>query len=223
MLGGAAMLHAQPGKVQPGKARVLLYKDRMAAQFDTVDVVKNVIKANPLLFFRGEIPLYYERAISPNVSLEVGLGVTLRNYIALSFVGDDADDFGAGTEIIANPSYHLAARFYFVHDLEPQGFYLQPGYSHLVYTKDIGVKDTTGRFTGRQLRDERTFNDLRLMLGYQSLSTRSNWLFDVYGGVALRDRSMTVVVVSDKYTYNVEERKDRVPAFFLGIRVGVGW
>lgn len=217
------MLHAQPGKVQPGKARVLLYKDRMAAQFDTVDVVKNVIKANPLLFFRGEIPLYYERAISPNVSLEVGLGVTLRNYIALSFVGDDADDFGAGTEIIANPSYHLAARFYFVHDLEPQGFYLQPGYSHLVYTKDIGVKDTTGRFTGRQLRDERTFNDLRLMLGYQSLSTRSNWLFDVYGGVALRDRSMTVVVVSDKYTYNVEERKDRVPAFFLGIRVGVGW
>lgn len=217
------MLHAQAGKVQPGKARVLLYKDRMAAQFDTVDVVKNVIKANPLLFFRGEIPLYYERAISPNVSLEVGLGVTLRNYIALSFVGDDADDFGAGTEIIANPSYHLAARFYFVHDLEPQGFYLQPGYSHLVYTKDIGVKDTTGRFTGRQLRDERTFNDLRLMLGYQSLSTRSNWLFDVYGGVALRDRSMTVVVVSDKYTYNVEERKDRVPAFFLGIRVGVGW
>jgi len=217
------MLHAQSGKVQPGKARVLLYKDRMAAQFDTVDVVKNVIKANPLLFFRGEIPLYYERAISPNVSLEVGLGVTLRNYIALSFVGDDADDFGAGTEIIANPSYHLAARFYFVHDLEPQGLYLQPGYSHLVYTKDIGVKDTTGRFTGRQLRDERTFNDLRLMLGYQSLSTRSNWLFDVYGGVAFRDRSMTVVVVSDKYTYNVEERKDRVPAFFLGIRVGVGW
>ncbi len=217
------MLQAQAGKVQPGKARVLLYKDRMAAQFDTVDVVKNVIKANPLLFFRGEIPLYYERAISPNVSLEVGLGVTLRNYIALSFVGDDADDFGAGTEIIANPSYHLAARFYFVHDLEPQGLYLQPGYSHLVYTKDIGVKDTTGRFTGRQLRDERTFNDLRLMLGYQSLSTRSNWLFDVYGGVAFRDRSMTVVVVSDKYTYNVEERKDRVPAFFLGIRVGVGW
>ncbi len=217
------MLHAQAGKVQPGKARVLLYKDRMAAQFDTVDVVKNVIKANPLLFFRGEIPLYYERAISPNVSLEVGLGVTLRNYIALSFVGDDADDFGAGTEIIANPSYHLAARFYFVHDLEPQGFYLQPGYSHLVYTKDIGVKDTTGLFTGSKLRDERTFNDLRLMLGYQSLSTRSNWLFDVYGGVALRDRSMTVVVVSDKYTYNVEERKDRVPAFFLGIRVGVGW
>jgi len=217
------MLQAQPGKVQPGKARVLLYKDRMAAQFDTVDVVKNVIKANPLLFFRGEIPLYYERAISPNVSLEVGLGVTLRNYIALSFVGDDADDFGAGTEIIANPSYHLAARIYFVHDLEPQGLYLQPGYSHLVYTKDIGVKDTTGLFTGRQLRDERTFNDLRLMLGYQSLSTRSNWLVDVYGGVAFRDRSMTVVVVSDKFTYSVEERKDRVPAFFLGLRVGVGW
>jgi hypothetical protein len=228
MVGCAAMVHAQPGKVQPGKARVLLYKDRMAAQFDTVDVVKNVIKANPLLFFRGEIPLFYERAISPNVSLEVGLGVTLRNYIALSFAADDADDFGAGTEIIANPSYHLAARFYFIHDLEPQGLYLQPGYSHLVYSKDILVRRSDGTFSDTKYRDERTFNDLRLMLGYQSLSTRSNWLFDVYGGVALRDRRMLVVreeldLATDEYTYSVEERKDRVPAFFLGIRVGVGW
>jgi hypothetical protein len=219
---------AQPKKVQPGKARVLLYKERMAAQFDTVDVVKNVLKINPLLFFRGEIPLYYERAISPNVSLEVGLGVTLRNYMALSFTGDDADDFGAGTEIIANPSYHIAARFYFVHDLEPQGLYLQPGYSHLVYSKDIGVRLPDGSFSDEKYRDERTFNDLRLLLGYQSLSVRSNWLFDVYVGAAFRDRRMLVVeemlnLVTDEYTYKVEERNDRVPAFFLGIRAGLGW
>ncbi len=228
LLSVPTLLLAQPRKVQPGKARVLLYKERMAAQFDTVDVVKNVLKINPLLFFRGEIPLYYERAISPNVSLEVGLGVTLRNYMALSFVGDDADDFGAGTEIIANPSYHIAARFYFVHDLEPQGLYLQPGYSHLVYSKDILERRPDGSFSDTKYRDERTFNDLRLFLGYQGLSMRSNWLFDLYGGVAFRDRRMLVVeetlnLVTDQYTYNVEERKDRVPAIFLGIRVGVGW
>jgi hypothetical protein len=219
---------AQPKKVQPGKARVILYKERMAAQFDTVKVVKNVLKVNPLLFFRGEIPLYYERALTPNVSLELGLGVTLRNYIALSFAGDDADDYGAGTEIIANPSYHIGARFYFVHDLEPQGFYFQPGFSHLVYSKDILVRGPDGSFTEEKYRDERTFNDLRAILGYQMLSATSNWLFDLYGGVAYRDRRMLVVeerlnLQTDEYTYSVEERKDRVPAIFLGVKIGLGF
>lgn len=220
--------YAQPGKVQPGKARVILYKERMAAQFDTVKVVKNVLKVNPLLFFRGEIPLYYERALTPNLSLELGLGVTLRNYIALSFAGDDADDYGAGTEIIANPSYHIGARIYFVHDLEPQGFYVQPGFSHLVYSKDILVRGPDGSFTEEKYRDERTFNDLRAIMGYQMLSATSNWLFDLYAGVAYRDRRMLVVeerlnLQTDAYTYTVEERKDRVPAIFLGVKIGLGF
>ena len=67
--------------------------ERLAAQFDTVKCVKNVIKLNPLIFFRGEIPIYYERSITPRLGIEVGVGVTLRNYLALSFTGDDADDF----------------------------------------------------------------------------------------------------------------------------------
>lgn len=33
---------------QPGKTKVVLYKDRLAAAFDTVDCVKNVVKFNPL-------------------------------------------------------------------------------------------------------------------------------------------------------------------------------
>jgi hypothetical protein len=219
---------AQPRKVQPGKARVILARERMAEQFDTVDVVKNVFKFNPLLFFRGEIPLYYERALTPNVSLELGLGVTLRNYLALSFTGDDADDYGAGTEIIANPSYHVAARIYFVHDLEPQGFYVQPGFAHLVYSKDILVRAPDGSFTEEKYRDERTFNDLRVLVGFQQLGSSSNWLFDVYGGVAYRDRRMLVVneqldLQNDLYTYSVEERKDRVPAIFLGVKIGLGF
>jgi hypothetical protein len=219
---------AQPRKVQPGKARVILERQRMAAQFDTVDVVKNVLKFNPLLFFRGEIPLYYERALTPNVSLELGLGITLRNYLALSFTGDDADDYGAGTEIITNPSYHVGARIYFVHDLEPQGMYIQPGFAHLVYSKDILVRAPDGSFTEEKFRDERTFNDLRLLIGYQQLGSSSNWLFDIYGGMAYRDRRMLVVeerlnLETDAYTYTVEERKDRVPAIFIGVKIGLGF
>src|SRR5690606_34598026 len=41
------------------KTKVVLYKDRVAAKWDTVNCVKNVLKFNPLLFLRGEIPIYY--------------------------------------------------------------------------------------------------------------------------------------------------------------------
>ena len=213
---------------QPNKTRVVLYKDRLAAQFDTVDCVKNAFKINPLLFFRGEIPIYYEHALTPKLSLEVGLGVTLRNYLALSFVGDDADDFGAGTEIVPNLSYHMGARWYFADDLEPVGPYMQVEYAHLTYTKDITAKDSTGQFTDATYRDERTYNDVRLYYGYQMLGVSNNWLFDVYGGVAFRSRNQVIVhetldLTTDQYTYEVTESTDNVPAFFLGMKLGIGF
>lgn len=223
------LLFVLQAAAQDPKPKVVLYKDRLAAQFDTVDCVKNVFKINPLLFFRGEIPLYYERALTPNLSLELGVGVTLRNYLALSFVGDDADDFGAGTKIIPRPSFHIAARFYFQDDLEPQGFYLQPEFAHLRYSKDISTKmDSTGVFTGESLLDDRTYNDLRLLAGYQVLSGSSNWMVDFYGGFALRSRNMVVVkenhdVTAETYTYTVTETTDAVPAIFLGVKFGVGF
>lgn len=216
------------GHAQKGKTKVVLYKDRLAAAFDTVDCVKNVVKMNPLLFFRGEIPIYFERAITPRISLEAGVGVTLRDYLALSFNSDDADDYGAGTEIIPQVSFHVGIRYYLVDDLEPQGLYLQPNFSHLRYTKDIRTKSPTGELTDTVLRDDRTYNDIRLYLGYQLLSSNSNWMFDLYGGVGYRDRYMIKVnerldFTTDQYTYTVEETKDQTVAFFLGVKVGMGF
>ena len=213
---------------QTTKPKVLLYKDRMAAEFDTVKVMKNVVKANPLLFFRGEIPLYYERALAPNVSIEVGLGLTLRNYLALSLVGDDADDFGAGTEIIPSMSVRAGVRFYLEHDLEPQGWYIQPEFGQITYAKDIRISDPAGGFSEERLRDRRTFNDIRMFGGYQMLSYSSNWVLDFYGGIAFRVRDQLVVTETvdpalRTFTYQQEQRNDRVPAAFLGLKVGYGF
>ncbi len=226
-LGLAYSAHAQKPKT-----KVVLYKERLAAQFDTVDCVKNAFKINPLLFFRGEIPLYYEHALTPRLSLEVGVGVTLRNYLALSFVGDDADEFGAGTEIVPNLSYRMGARYYLVDDLEPQGTYFQLDYAHLAYTKDIRKKEAGGGFTNETARDERTYNDVRLLFGYQSLGVSNNWLFDVYGGLGFRARNQIVVnpnhVVAtadtpESYNYEVTESSDNVPALFLGVKLGLAF
>ncbi len=210
------------------RTRVLLRKEMLTAQFDTVKVVKNMFKVNPLLFFRGEIPLYYERALTYRLSLELGVGVTLRNYMALTFMGDDADDFGAGTEIIPSMSFRMAARFYLEDDLEPQGWYVQPEFGHLVYRKDIREMGPDGYFTDTRYRDERTFNDIRALVGYQMLGRSSNWLWDLYGGFAFRDRNLRKVneeldVATRLFTYEIVESNDIIPAFFLGVKVGVGF
>lgn len=210
------------------KPRVVLQKDWGKARFDTVSVMKNVVKVNPLLFFRGEIPIHYERALSPQLSIKVGAGITLRNYLAMSFAGDDADDFGAGTEIVPGFTYRIAARFYLEDDPEPQGWYLQPEFARITYIKDILVADASGGFTEERLRDRRIYNDIRLLSGYQVLSYSSNWVFDMYGGLAFRVRDMQVVnetldPVARTFSYAQEQRNDRVPAFFLGVKIGLGF
>lgn len=230
-ISASASAQDKPKKDKP-KTKVVLYKEQLAQQFDTVDCIKNIIKINPLIFFRGEIPIYYERALTPKLSLEVGLGVTLRNYLALSFVGDDADDFGAGTDIIANPSYHIGARFYFADDIEPTGLYLNPEFAHLVYSKDIRHKNPDGTFGNERSLDERTYNDIRLMLGYQSIGYSNNWVLDFYGGLAFRNRDNIVVKethlfnddgTTDKFTYDSVQVNENVLAFFLGLRIGLGF
>ena len=225
-------LHAQEmeRKKRPKRSSVVLYKERLAAQFDTVKSVKNVIKLNPLLFFRGEIPIYYERALTPHLGIEAGLGFTWRNYLNVSLVGDatDADDYGAGTDLIARPSYHLGIRWYFPDDIEPQGTYAQIEFAHLEYLKDISRKDSSGFFTDVKDLDSRIYNDFRVLIGYQRLSVTSNWLFDVYGGLALRDRHLEIVketldLSQGVYNYAIETKDDLTAAFFLGVKVGIGF
>ena len=230
ILGLTLLLISLQALAQPGKTKVVLYKDRLAAAFDTVDCVKNVVKINPLVFFRGEVPIYYERAITPKLSLEAGVGITLRNYLALSFTGDDADDFGAGTEIVPRLSFNAGFRYYFTDDLEPQGAYGQISFAHLNFTKDIRTKGPTGEFTDVKLRDDRTYNDVRFLIGYQMLSSNSNWMFDVYGGPAFRDRfnvkvqeRLDLTGERPSWAYTIEESKDQTVAFFLGVKIGMGF
>lgn len=56
---------------------------------------------------------------------------------------------------------------------------------------DIRTKGPTGEFTDVVYRDDRTYNDVRFLFGYQRLSSNSNWLFDVYGGPAFRATAST--------------------------------
>ena len=208
--------------------RVLLEREKLAQQFDTSRVVKNVFKLNPLLLLRGEVPLYYERALTYRLSAEVGIGFTMRNYMAMTFDGDDADDIGAGVHVVKRPSLRGGFRYYLRDDLEPQGPYAQLEFAHLSYVKNISMLGPDRIPTDEVLRDERIYNDLRLLAGFQQLGRASNWLFDVYAGLGYRMRHEQVVqetfdLADGTYSYRLEKRNDRVPGFFLGIKAGLGF
>jgi hypothetical protein len=227
LVAGLAVTLGLSAQSEP-KTKVVLYKDRLNAAFDTVDCVKNVIKVNTLSFLRGEFPVYYERAITHDVSVEIGAGVTFRNYIPLTMEGDYVDDYSAGTEIKIGPSFHAGFRYYFLDDIEPQGGYLHLDFAYLEYIKDIRTKNAQGEFTEVKYRDTQTYNDIRLLYGYQVLSATSNWLFDFYGGVGLRDQRATNVVenydiATNVWSYEINEIDQVVPAVFLGVKVGVGF
>ncbi len=183
---------------QKGKTKVVLYKDSWPPQFDTVNCVKNVFKINPLLFFRGEIPLYYERALTAAPELGSGCwgylsGITWR----YSFAGDDADDYGAGAEIISKSQFphRVYATIPSDRHRTARVLYCRLEFAHLQYTKDIRQKSPTGAFTDKKLRDERIYNDLRLLFGYQLLAAQQQ--LDVRylwrSRTAYRDRAMVKV------------------------------
>lgn len=221
------LLTCGAASAQEGHTKVLLHKDRLAAEWDTVNCVKNVLKLNPLLFLRGEVPLYYERALSHRVSVELAAGLTGRSYIG--GLGDDPPDpYSSGMRMRHRPSAHAGIRWYLTDDLEPQGLYMHGEFAYLEHVKDITLRDSAGQFTGESLTDRRVYNDLRLFIGYQRLSSTSNWLWDAYCGAGFRNRAIHHVeehvdTVDRHWSYEVTETHDGVPVLFLGVKVGYGF
>lgn len=210
------------------KMRVVLQVDSAAGPLDTVNLVRNSIKLNPLLLLRGEVPIYYEHALSRRVSLVLAAGISTRNTLDMGHSHEHVDAYSAGTKVIAKPALHAGLRYYLTKDMEAQGFYVQGEFVYLDHSKNITLKDAQGRFTERTLRDQRIYKDERLYFGYQRLASTSNWLFDAYGGLGLRSRAMDEVnehldLGDGKWSYTQEVVRDQVVAYFLGIKVGYGF
>ncbi len=210
------------------KMKVLLQKDGPTGPVDTVKLVRNALKVDPLLFLRGEVPLYYERVLSPRVSLELAVGLTTRNTMDLPRSHENADSYSAGERMITRPSFHAGLRYYVTKDMEPQGFYFQGEFAYIEHAKDISLKDKRGRMTDVVLRDESLFRDGRLYIGYQRLASTNNFLLDAYFGAGLRSSSLNSVherldLENNEWSNTQEASNDQVTAIFFGVKMGYGF
>jgi len=184
----------------------------------------NCIKWHYSLLGRGIFLMDYERPISPKFSIEVGAGLTFRDFIFEAFRSDyfelGSDDFKFGYALEAG------ARFYPKEADEFTGFYVSPMVSYRKYNVpqivSSGSQSSSSTFSPGY-----NFTDLQFKIGfcYESL-----WDFDllgeVYFGVGVRYakvsyygvqyNSMTGVGV-----YTPMEKKLQLPQLMAGLKFGL--
>jgi hypothetical protein len=191
---------------------------------DSLYAVRNTFKIDPLQVINGDIPLLFEKYITKHISVELGLGVTRRNFLSPVFEYD-LDNLSRSVKIRTQPSFKIGFRYYFDNNEELDGFYVSPEYNYRVNRKDFLVLDSIGNTTGSEFIDKRTYTDLKLVIGRQVLSYSSNFLVDYYLGFGFRSKKLNEVhqLIGNSEDYFYEVKNENKIAFFIGIKLGFGF
>ena len=191
---------------------------------DSLLAVRNSFKLDPLQIVVGDVPILFEKYIAKHLSLEVGLGITRRNFLSPIFEYD-LDNLSRKIKIKSLPSYKIAFRFYFDDNEELDGYYISPEFSYKTNRKDFLELDTVGNLTGNKYVDKRIYSDLKLIVGRQVLSYSSNFLLDYYLGFGYRQKQLQEVhqLQGKNQPYFYEQTAGKNLAFFIGIKLGFGF
>jgi len=176
---------------------------------ESKDVSKNyaksrtAIKLNPLLFFRGDVPIYVERNITDKFSLEAGVGFTMVDYLSdLSF-----EPAVSEREMEIGLSYRAGVRYYAADfSFEPEGVYFSAEYRYQNY-----------KFNYMDLSHSYSNSDIRLTMGYLS-NIEEHVFIEPYAGFGFRNRTF-------KYpsSLNYDVKDGLVPFLSLGFKMGISF
>lgn len=187
----------------------------------------NILKFGMLEPFSGSFSLYYERVITDKLSAEVGLGLTINDYLNVAI--NDLDDLFGGTngnEARLGQAFSLGLRYF--PGLIPEDFYVAPEFRYKRYVSIESYMEDG---------DEKTFNESKILaigritFGYQYLVT-DNIFWDFYGGFGIaqvKQKELSVENLYDPVTglsetvYLPEETTGLVPKLHIGIKLGIGF
>lgn len=214
--------------------------DTLIKKTDKISQFKNAIKINPLLYVRGELPVYYERVINKNFSLEAGIGITFKDYLGGLYEEMSLDDFGLmGSDVSekmkVNLSYRLGVRFF------PSGYALDGVYFSLEFAKrnfdmNLSIKNSTPEFdpitftsiqnnTIYTFNEQRYHNELKFIYGENEFFSWDNSFLDFYIGAGIdfyseKKVKATNETFTNKQIYTLESSNNIVPKFYLGVKYG---
>ncbi len=181
---------------------------------------RNLFKFGLLSPFAGDFSFYYERVLAKSFSMEVGLGITIEDYIQ-GFINDDIFSVSSENNLFG-PSALIGFRYYPVYT--PEEFYI------------------AGEFKYKQYRSQQIFNSsddifsrstnvskFRLTFGYQFF-VYDNVFWDFFGGFGLG--SETIVNYTEEFadpsspTNNdmiivKNENRELKPYVHIGVKIGL--
>lgn len=177
------------------------------------------VKLNPLLFFRGDVPIYVEKRLMSNVAIEGGIGFTHTDYFSVNsnifsgFVGDDDISNEMGV------SGRIGVRYYASdYGYQSEGAYFAIEYRLQRYNS---VLNSYNGVLGLNEKLNRTNSDFRLTIGYVEY-IGENFYIEPYAGFGIRNRSVDYVNGgTSSSNIDINSEKDMLPFLSLGFKVGI--
>jgi hypothetical protein len=190
-------------------------------------VAKWILKCNPLILIRGQVPVYMEHKLSSKFSVEGAAGFTLEDYGKEALVqGKTLFQKASNVQQLSGPCAKVALRYY------PRGtalseVYFSPEFDFTDYRKDVtGVyMNSGGRYANGILRDQQDYFDLRLILGFQNTDNYdSDFYFDWYIGAGIRAGSENNVSPEEGNPNAILVKHADVitPTVSVGVKIGLG-
>jgi len=196
-----------------------------AYEIDSVYAVVNAVKIDPIQIVFGDFRVFYERMFANQYSVEVGVGITGRNYAADVF-DYSLDDLGDNIDIDPGFNFSLAFRHYFRESEEMIGPYFSLGFDTRKYNTTYAVIDTSGSLTGDEFRDVRRLSTLFATIGFQAIPLSSNIFGDFYIGAGVRSIDFDIVRATDirrPETYTISNTNEYRLAILAGVKLGFGF
>lgn len=178
---------------------------------------RNMIKLNPLLFFRGDVPIYYEKSLTTKIALETGIGFTLIDYFNYIYLIDDyeyEEKDKLGYSVLLGLRYYASDYSYM-----QEGFYFGLNVRYQSYKSDfISIEDVV--YTENNNSDNL---DVRLHMGYLHM-WEENFFIEPYLAFGLRNKSFQEITFDDaSQLYNTTSQTIMNPILSLGFKFGIAF
>jgi len=178
------------------------------------------VKMNPLLFFRGDIPIYIELSITPQLAVEIGAGVTLTDYFSTymhPYISDDSFNYTLNPEL--GYSGRIRLKYYAAnYGYQPEGAYFALDYRLQSYNSTL---KSIGTITNLDQSLSRLNNDVRFSVGYVKY-WGDNFFIEPYAGFGVRTRTTDIATPNElTNTITVNSEKSLLPILSLGAKVGI--
>lgn len=208
---------------------ILLAQDKPVVQVEVIDedaqdaVNKSEIhgvmsvKMNPLLFFRGDIPLYIETTVTSQFAFEVGAGVTIEDYF--NFQLYVSDEYSSTIKPELGFSGRVGVRYYAAnYGYQPEGLYFGLDYRLQKYNSTLTQAGTVSLLNQNL---SRLNSDVRLTMGYVNY-WGDNFFIEPYAGFGIRSRTMDKATPNETAnTVSVSSETDLFPILSLGAKIGI--